>query len=777
MQQFTRSIWILAVLGLGLLPIGIALSLAGSAGGPIAFLSVIKDGSIDGLRLASAAVVSPDGAHVYVLGEGDDALALFSRNPVFGTLDYVELYQNGVNGVSGLNTPLAAAISPDGKHVYVASRDDDAAAVFSRDSATGKLTFIEAQKDGLAGVDGLDGAYAVAVSPDGAHVYAAGENDNAVAVFSRSALTGSLTFVEVQRDGVGGVDGLGGARGVTVSPDGAHVYAAGSVDDTVAAFSRNATSGALTFVEIEKDSVGGVDGLNGARAVTVSPDNLHVYAAGFIDGAVAVFSRDALSGALTYVERQKDGTSGVDGLAGAIAVLVSPSGEFVYAAGYNDDAIAIFSRSAASGALTYAGQARNGVDGVKFLDGPNWLAASLDGAHLYVPGRAVNALVSLGRDSQNGGLSFIDSDVDGAGVEGLAGAGSLAFSPDGNQLYVTGAADNGLAVLSRNRLSGGLAFSEARLDVFPIDGLWAASSVVVSPDGANVYAAGQQDSGLAVFSRDVVTGSLTFVEALLDGTGGVDGLSNPEALAISPDGASLYVAATGDNAIGVFSRNPLSGTLTYVEMQQDGVGGVDGLQTTQAVAVSPDSKHVYATSTDEDAVAVFSRQAGSGALTFVEFKQDGDGDIDGLDFARGLAFSPDGAYLYVAGELDDALAVFSRDSNSGALTFVEVQKNGVAGVDGLDGAYGVAVSPLGNYVYVASESGDSLAVFSRDAASGLLTFLAVQRDGVNGADGLDGARAVTVSPDGRHVYVAAFRDNAAAVFQGEHRVFLPVILK
>ena len=43
-------------------------------------------------------------------------------------------------------------------------------------------------------------------------------------------------------DGVGGVDGLWGAHSVTVSPDGSHLYAAGQLDNAVAVFSRNSTT-------------------------------------------------------------------------------------------------------------------------------------------------------------------------------------------------------------------------------------------------------------------------------------------------------------------------------------------------------------------------------------------------------------------------------------------------------------------------------------------------------------------------------------------------------
>ena len=76
----------------------------------------------------------------------------------------------------------------------------------------------------------------------------------------------------------------------TSSPDGKHIYAGSLYDDAVAVFSRNSTTGALTFVEFHKDKVGGVDGLDGVESVTVSPDGKNLYAAATTGDAVAVFS-------------------------------------------------------------------------------------------------------------------------------------------------------------------------------------------------------------------------------------------------------------------------------------------------------------------------------------------------------------------------------------------------------------------------------------------------------------------------------------------------------
>ena len=130
------------------------------------------------------------------------------------------------------------ALSPEGKHVYVAVAGDDAVAVFSRGTTTGKLTFVEMQRDGISGVDGLQRARSVAVSPNGRYVYAVGWAEHALVVFRRDETTGRLTFVEAQWDGLGSVEGLQGPSCVTVSPDGKgkHVYVAGNWVQSISVF-------------------------------------------------------------------------------------------------------------------------------------------------------------------------------------------------------------------------------------------------------------------------------------------------------------------------------------------------------------------------------------------------------------------------------------------------------------------------------------------------------------------------------------------------------------
>ncbi|MBM3265088.1 MAG: beta-propeller fold lactonase family protein [candidate division Zixibacteria bacterium] len=136
----------------------------------------------------------------------------------------------GQNGVDGLFGALGATVSRDGRHLYVTGNFENELAVFSRDVTTGKLTFVEIQREGTANVDGMSSPTSVLMSPDGQYVYVTGSGDGALVVFSRNASNGRLTFIEKQQDGRGSTDGLGFPRRAAVSAYGNFVYIASDFD-------------------------------------------------------------------------------------------------------------------------------------------------------------------------------------------------------------------------------------------------------------------------------------------------------------------------------------------------------------------------------------------------------------------------------------------------------------------------------------------------------------------------------------------------------------------
>ena len=123
--------------------------------------------------------------------------------------------------------------------------------------STDPLTYLGFQRDMF-----LDGATDVAMSANGRSVYVVAEYDNAVSIFSRGLTTGQLGWVGAVRSSDIGANIIDTPTAVAISPDGGTVYVVG--ESGLAVFQRNTSSGALTYLEVYKDGVGGVDGLNGA---------------------------------------------------------------------------------------------------------------------------------------------------------------------------------------------------------------------------------------------------------------------------------------------------------------------------------------------------------------------------------------------------------------------------------------------------------------------------------------------------------------------------------
>ena len=156
---------------------------------------------------------------------------------VDGCISGESLVPAGCQSVRALQGVGDVVVSPDGKNVYASSTSLDAIVAFNRNTATGALT----QKDSITGcitsnvtvaspphscnliptASALDGVTAIAISPDGENLYAV-TNTGIVTTLNRTG-DGTLSFNEVSLC----CNGSGAALSVTVSPDGASVYAVG----------------------------------------------------------------------------------------------------------------------------------------------------------------------------------------------------------------------------------------------------------------------------------------------------------------------------------------------------------------------------------------------------------------------------------------------------------------------------------------------------------------------------------------------------------------------
>lgn len=412
------------------------------------------------------------------------------------------------------------------------------------------------------------------------------------------------------------------------------------------------------------------------------------------------------------------GTLIPSGLSHIKDVAISPDGQNVYAAGQPaGGALIEFSRNQATGALSEIGcvtggetqcASENDTAKATAMNEPEIVKVSPNGANVYVTTTQANALVTFSRDPETGLLTETGCISHNASTgcaiteaHGLDGPGEITVSPDEKNVYVTSYFESAVAEFARNTTTGEL-------------------SPLPSPNEC--------------ISSDAASKCATVTAA---------GLEQASSLAVSPDGANVYVAAVGESGgdVAELERNPTEGALKQL-------GSPNACLSTEVVActhvidmygpgeitVSPDGHNVYANSFDFNAVLEFERNTSgpeAGALKQLEAPNtcvsseaktpEHCKSAKGIQGPFGMAISPDGADLYATGSTSDAIATFTRNPSTGALAQFgepyECITEGTSGCGtnnavGLKGAFLPVVSPDGTNVYVGGEDG-SIAEFAR----------------------------------------------------------------
>lgn len=261
-----------------------------------------------------AASFTSDGKFLYAADS--NVVTVFERDPATDELHNVSGVRNGILGAQ-LGSPTGMTLTADESQLLVS--DTGGVSVYVRDPTSGDLSFADAQS--YVSLPGLFGARDPTLSPNQAHVYLVGAFADAVVVLARDAVTGQLTHVETNFEGIDAT-GMGQPVDVAVSPDGDHVYVTAQAEDAIVHFDRDPTSGALAFVQTYSEASNGVQLLENPGSLRVSPDGTRLYVVA--GGAVMFFRREASTGALEFVESQGSG----NGL-----VHLSPNGALAYATG------------------------------------------------------------------------------------------------------------------------------------------------------------------------------------------------------------------------------------------------------------------------------------------------------------------------------------------------------------------------------------------------------------------------------------------------------------
>ena len=284
------------------------------------------------------------------------------------------------------------------------------------------------------------------------------------------------------------------------------------------------------------------------------------------------------------------------------------------------------------------------------------------------------------------------------------------------------------------------------------NGLGFPADVAASADGRSVYAVAQGDSAIVNFVRNTTTGALTPIGCIDDVDPGeapdscaqtTDGMLGATEVVVSRDGADVYVGSEGDRAIVWFNRNPSTSGLNVGGCVRDDSSSAGcskssaGLDIVDDIAITQDGKNLYAISRLDSAVVTLNRDTATGELTPAGCIEDVGGPSlgcnglsAGLGFGSGIDVSPDGTSVYAVSRGDSAIVHFQRNTSPGALLPMGCIDDPTgpgtcaSSTPGLETARSVEVSPDGRTVYVTAITSPGLSAltrFDRNTTTGALS--------------------------------------------------------
>jgi len=401
-------------------------------------------------------------------------------------------------------------------------------------------------------------------------------------------------------------------------------------------------------------------------------------------------------------------------------------------------------------------------------NGASSVAVSPDGTRVFITGQSV--LLNGG----NGGYTYVTvayNAVTGARLwtasykgsgNGLNQAYSVAVSPNGRRVFVTGESDGSgtsldYATVAYNAATGSQVWA-ARYDD-PAHQSDSAYSIAVGRDGGRVFVTGTSYTGsgrsydYATVAYSAATGAKLWAERYNGTANGADG---GFAVAVSPAGGAVLVTGTSvETGTGAdyttIAYDPATGAQLWLQHYD----GADLGDYARALTVGP-AGTVYVTGESQTT-------AGSGASSnyaTVAYSTTGaqlwaaryHGPGTGEDTPTAVAVSPTGNTVFVTGASNGAssgydYATVAYHTHTGAQLWVNRYSGG--------GASSVAVSGDGAKVYVTGGSngaftGSDYATLAYRTTTGARLWL---RRYTGPGDGSDSATSMAVSPTSNKLFV------------------------
>jgi Ca2+-binding RTX toxin-like protein len=300
---------------------------------------------------------------------------------------------------------------------------------------------------------------------------------------------------------------------------------------------------------------------------------------------------------------------------------------------------------------------------------------------------------------------------------------------------------------------------------------------VIFQSDANNLVANDINNRSDIFVRDTQTNKTTLVSV---SSGGTQGNGDSSAIGISADGRYIVFNSKASNLVNndfnsilsdVFVRDTQTNQTTLVSI---GSGGTQSNKDAYASGISSDGRYIVFNSIASNLVAndfnnqsdVFVRDTQTNQTTLISVSYDGNpvfggsGDAKISGNGRYVAFSSAGNNL-VAGDTNNKIDVFVRDTQTNQTKLVSVDLNGIsANADSYindisdDGRYIVFRSKANNLVVGGANGLDN--IFVRDTQTNQTTCVSVNS---NGFQGNSFSTEASISGDGRYIVFDSVSSN------------------
>ncbi|MVM40184.1 beta-propeller fold lactonase family protein [Spirosoma sp. HMF3257] len=304
-------------------------------------------------------------------------------------------------------------------------------------------------------------------------------------------------------------------------------------------------------------------------------------------------------------------------------------------------------------------------------------------------------------------------------IQSVANAKSpsfLALHSSGHYLYSANEAaaktENGISAYAIDRATGKLSFLNGQ----PSLGT-GSCHVSIDQTGKTAFVSNYGGGNLAVLPIKA-DGTLAPATDSVQDTGSGPNAKRQEkahvhSSTLAPDNRFLYVADLGTDKLNIFDIDVKASKVKPASTPYATVKPGSG---PRHFTFHPNGKYAYLVEELISSVAVFSRNAKTGALTLLEDNvKTLPANFTSENTSADIHIDPSGKFLYQSNRGHNSLAIFAI-GNDGKLT-----KVGDQSTEGKT-PRNFLIDPKGEFVFVANQDSDNITIFKRDQKTGKLTY-------------------------------------------------------